>query len=138
MAVDADVELLAASLRADTRDLAAFVEALASKLEGALPQHTRVRRSLGLLGRRKRVARIEVELGEDRYVLGWEGGELEARRAKTVRGVVLKNEPLAPAEWVDSLARAIAAEARTSEQGRLALERLVGATPPGTPIQGEI
>jgi hypothetical protein len=132
MAEDVDFELLAASLRADTQDLSVFVEALASKLEGALPQRTRVsRRSLGLLGRRKQVRRIEVELGEERYVLVCDGGASEARRAKVVRGVVLKSELLALEEWVESLARAIAMEARTSEHGRQALERLLGAGPGG-------
>jgi hypothetical protein len=84
-----------------------------------------------LFTRRKRVGRIEVELGEERYVLVADGGALEARRAKVVRGVVLKSEPLGLEEWVESLAQAIAAEARTSEQGRLALERLLGAPPGG-------
>jgi hypothetical protein len=131
MAGDADFELLAASLRADTRDLAVFLDVLGSKLEGALPQRTRVSRSRGLFGRRKQVERIVVELGEDRYVLRYDGGALEARRSKAVRGVVLKNELLGLEEWVESLARAIAAEARRSEHGRLALERLLGVSPGG-------
>jgi hypothetical protein len=131
MAGDADFELLAASLRADTQDLSIFLEALASKLEGALPQRTRVSRSLGLFTKRKRVRRIEVELGEERYVLVSDGGVLEARRATAVRGVVLKNELLGLEEWVESLARAIAVEARQSEHGRLALERLLGVRPGG-------
>jgi hypothetical protein len=132
MAGDADLDLLAASLRADTEDLSVFVEALAAKLEGALPQRTRVsRRTLGLLDRRKQVRSIEVELGEERYVLVSDGGAPEARRATVVRGVVLKAEPLGLEEWIESLARAIAAEARTSERGRLALERLLGAGPGG-------
>ena len=130
MAGDADFELLAASLRADTRDLAVFLEALASKLEGALPQRTRVsRRSRSLFDRRKQVARIEVELGEERYVLRDDGGALEARRARVVGGIVLKNEVLGLEEWIESLARAIAAEARVSERGRLALEQLLGMGP---------
>jgi len=130
MAGDADFELLAASLRADTRDLAVFLEALASKLEGALPQRTRVsRRARSLFDRRKQVARIEVELGEERYVLRDDGGALEARRARVVGGIVLRNELLGLEEWIESLARAIAAEARVSERGRLALEQLLGMGP---------
>ena len=39
---DPGFELVAASLRADATDLAAFVEALAVKLEGALPGSVRV------------------------------------------------------------------------------------------------
>jgi hypothetical protein len=130
MAGDADFELLAASLRADTHDLAMFLEALASKLEGALPQRTRIsRRSRSLFDRRKQVARIEVELGEERYVLRNDDGVLEARRARVVGGVVLKSELLGLEEWIESLARAIAAEARLSERGRLALEQLLGVSP---------
>ena len=41
---DPGFELVAASLRADATDLAAFVEALAVKLEGALPGSVRVER----------------------------------------------------------------------------------------------
>ena len=48
MAADDDeFELVAASLRADASDLAAFVEALAVKLEQALPWYTRVHRRSG-------------------------------------------------------------------------------------------
>lgn len=130
MTDDLDFDLLAASLRADTRDLAAFVEALAAKLEGALPAATRVaRRSRGLLSREKRVAVLEVDLGEERYLLDHDQGAVQTRCATAVRGVVLKTEQVALEEWLERLARSIAAEARRSEQGRHALERLLGAAP---------
>src|SRR5580765_1953029 len=132
MAADDDeFELVAASLRADASDLAAFVEALAAKLEQALPWYTRVhRRSTSLLAKRKRVDRIEVTVGEEQYVLNSDRGSIDARRATTVRGIVLKSEPVALDQWIDALARAIAADARQSEQGRSALERLLGARRP--------
>ena len=41
------VEMLAASLRADSTDLKAFLEALAAKLEGALPEQTHQRSEPG-------------------------------------------------------------------------------------------
>ena len=45
-----DMDLLAASLRADSSDVNAFVESLAAKLEEAVPDHTRVeRRRAGLM-----------------------------------------------------------------------------------------
>jgi hypothetical protein len=130
MAEEGDFELVAASLRADADDLGAFVQALGVKLERALPQRTRVRRrSPGLFSRRTRVERIEVDAGEEQYVLGYDKGRVETRRAKTVGGIVLKTEALALDEWIEGLARAIAAEARTSEHGRQALARLLGAGP---------
>ncbi len=130
MAGENDFELVAASLRAGAGDLGAFVEALAVKLEQALPQRTRVRRRApGLFTKRKRVEQIEVNVGEEDYLLAYQRGAVETRRASTVRGIVLKSEPVPLDEWIEGLARAIAAEARSSEQGRGALERLLGARP---------
>jgi hypothetical protein len=128
LAGEDDFELVAASLRADAGDLGVFIEALAVKLEQALPQRTRVRRrASGLLAKRKRVEQIEVSVGEEDYLLGCQRGGVETRRASTVRGIVLRSEPVPLDEWIEGLARAIAAEARSSEQGRRALERLLGA-----------
>ena len=73
-----DIELLAASLRADASDLAAFVEALASKLEGALKERVKVvRKRVSLFSGRKRVQTITIDLGDHEYVLGV--GRLEGR-----------------------------------------------------------
>ena len=120
-----DVELVAASLRASSSDLKTFVEVLADKLEGALPGRVLVeRKSVRFLAKEKRVDRIECQLGDARYVLSTRNG-LEVRRAKAVRGVVLKTEELSFDEWLGALAQALADEARTSEQARLALEQLL-------------
>jgi hypothetical protein len=122
-----DFELLAASLRADARDVDAFVEALGAKLEGALPARTRVvRKSARLLSKQKRVTSITVDLGEDRFVLERTRGVVETRHAHTVRGIVLKSETLELNDWIGSLVRAIARAADTSEHGRLALAQLLG------------
>jgi hypothetical protein len=123
----ADFDLVAASLRADATDTHALAEALALRLEGALPAQTRVhRRSKRLLSREKLVRRMEVDLGDARYSLELDDrGGARAVRAQEVRGIVLKNEPLAIDAWLDALARDLTALAEASEQGRLALERLL-------------
>jgi hypothetical protein len=127
VAAEPDFDLVAASLRAETTDLHAFVEALAAKLEQALPQATRVdRRSKKFLSREKVVRQIDVEVGENRYLLGVDDrGQPEARRAKAVRGIVLKTEELDIDGWIDGLARDLTEHAAATEQGRLALERLL-------------
>jgi hypothetical protein len=118
-----DLDLIASSLRADASDTRALAEALAVKLEGALPQQTRVeRRSRGFLSRTKEVRRLEVDCGDYRYVLEPDG---RATRAHEVRGITLKNEPLSLDAWIDALARDLGEMAEASEQGRLALERLL-------------
>jgi hypothetical protein len=123
----ADFDLVAASLRADASDSRGFVEALAVRLEAALPAQTQVkRRSKRFLSAAKVVRLIEVDAGDNRYALEVDDrGGMEARRSAAVRGIVLKNDPLPVDEWIDSLARDLAEQARVSEQGRLALERLL-------------
>jgi hypothetical protein len=125
--VPEDFDLVAASLRADAADSRGLAEALALRLETALPSQTRVeRRARRLLSRDKVVRAIEVDAGENRYSLEVdERGGMETRRSAAVRGIVLKNDPLPLEEWIDALARDISEQARTSAQGREALERLL-------------
>ena len=122
-----DFEMVAASLRADDSDTRTYVEALATKLEGALPGHVQVERhARKLLSHDKVVRRIAVVLGECRYTLDSDGsGSVDCTRAKAVRGIVLKNERLGLADWVTALAQDMAAQAATSEEARIALQRLL-------------
>ena len=114
---------LAASLRADARDLGVFLEVLAAKLEGALPGVS-VEQEGGLFSRR-RVKRVAVDLGEHRYELARAAGGLSGRHSHTVRGITLKTELLELEAWIEALSRDLAERARSSEQGRQALERLL-------------
>lgn len=120
-------DLVAASLRADTTDLAAFVEALAVKLQGALPGDVTVERSGGgLLGRgQRRVRRIAVTMEGGRYDLERDGSQIQTSRRNEVRGIVIKSEQLGLDEWIDELSRELTERARQSEQSRAALQRLL-------------
>lgn len=121
-----DFEMLTASLRADSADLPTFVEALAVKLEGALPGRCEVERhAKKLLSHDKVVRRVTLSVGDWRYTLDSDGGTVTTTRAKAVRGIVLKTEQVPLAAWVEALAQDLSAEAATSEQARLALERLL-------------
>jgi len=127
MGAEPSFDLDAAALRADGRDLDAGVEVLATKLEGALPAATRVeRRARGLLSRERRVERIELALGECTYVLSRERHGLATTRARTVRGVRIKNEQLDVDAWLAALEADLREEARTSAEARAAVERLLG------------
>lgn len=121
---DADFDLLAASLRADAGDVRVFVEALATKLEGAFGSQVRVERKGGMLGP-KRVRRIALELGEDRYELEHDDGRVACRRSTIVRGIALKNEELQLDAWIDDVSRGLVEAAQSTERGRVALERLL-------------
>jgi hypothetical protein len=94
-------------------------------LEGAFPDRARIERK-GLLGP-KRVRRVAVNLGDDEYELEHDEGRVACRRRSVVRGIALKNEELPLDRWIDELSRGLVAEAGSTERGRQALERLLGA-----------
>src|SRR5690349_9466508 len=112
-----DLDLLAASLRADATDTAAFLEALAARLESALPGQVEVQRKGGLFGGGKRVRRIAVRLGDSHYEIEGEHGALTARRRSVVRGIALKSEELGVDAWIEGLSADLLELAQRSEQG---------------------
>jgi hypothetical protein len=122
---DTDFDLLAASLRADAGDLRSFVEALATKLEGAFGGHVHVERKGGMFGGDKRVRRIALELGDEQYDLEHDDGAVACRRRTVVRGIALKNEDLPLEAWIDAVTAALVDAARSTERDRVALERLL-------------
>lgn len=122
---DLDIDLIAASLRADQSDLESFVEALSVKLEEALPGHVRTWRWRTRLFGPKAVQRVAVDLGPERFDLRFSDGALEAQRAKLSGGIVLKSETVAPEDWLRSLGAALAEEAQRNANARQALERLL-------------
>lgn len=119
-------DLVAASLRADGTDLAAFAEALGGKLEDALPGRTTVvRRGDGMLSRHKRVRAIEVRMDDCVYAIGFDRGDAQAERRTEVRGVILRREPIDVDGWIEALSRSLAELAQRSERDRIALGRLL-------------
>jgi hypothetical protein len=124
---DLSFDLDAAGLRVDLADVAAYVEALAHKLEIALPAQTTVqRRAKKLLSREKVVESIQVQLGDHSYVLKAHGHRVEASRGRAVRNITIRNEPLELDDWVRALAGDLRSRAAESAEARAALDRLVG------------
>jgi hypothetical protein len=119
-------ELFAASLRADKADLKTFLDALAVKLEGSLPDFTRITRQGSIFSRERPVKEIAVSLGEFQYRIGRERqGSLVAVRAHVVRGIVLKTEQITVDLWIQELSEALAQLADQSAQARTTLERFL-------------
>src|SRR6266702_459903 len=95
-------ELFAASLRADKTDLKTFLDALAVKLEGSLPDYTRVTRQGRFFSRERSVKNILVALGDYNYRRGSEKqGLLIWVFEHVVRGIVLKTEQTTVDQWID-------------------------------------
>jgi hypothetical protein len=121
-----DIDLLAASLRADSGDLGAFVEGLAAKLEDALPGRVNVQRGRrGMFGP-KVVRKVSVQgAGERLELVRGEGNAIETRRCRMSGGIVIKSDPVDTETWLQAVGQTLASEAERSEQTRQALERLL-------------
>jgi hypothetical protein len=120
-----DIDLIAAALRADSSDLSTFVEALAVKLEEAVPGGVRVeRRRDGLFGA-KQVRRIALDAGDQRLELQRAGAGIETLCSRLSGGIVLKRESVDTDAWLEALGQALSAEAKRSQITRQALERLL-------------
>jgi hypothetical protein len=120
------LDLAGASLRAEGRELDAFLEVLAARLEEALPGVAKVeRRRFGLRGPR-RVRRIALDAGERRLeLLVGGGGSPQACRLRLSGGIVLRRERLSLEDWLRELAEVVAERARESSAAREALERIL-------------
>ena len=120
------VELYAASLRADYNDAAAFLEALALKFEGALPAHTKVTRHTSLFSRERPIKEMAVTLGDFQYRIGKERqGPLLAQRSHVVRGIVLNSQQVPVEQWIEEVAEALAQLAAHNQQASMALSRFL-------------
>lgn len=128
MTPDDDFDLIAAGIRSDGSDLRISIEALATKLEAALPGQTRVSRSGGgLFGRARRSVRsIAVSVGDCRYALTVSPGGLDGARTREVGGVAIKHESLPASEWVSALTADLRERSQQSAAARTALEQLLG------------
>lgn len=99
-----DFDLSMAWYRKAQGDLRAFLEAFAVRMDGAAPGRVRIeRRRDGLFSARSHVARVTISGESDAYILDLDDGRLSARRARSVRGVTVKSEPMDLPQWLAAL-----------------------------------
>jgi hypothetical protein len=101
-----DFDLDAAWLRKAKGDMKAFVEALAARLEAALPGSVDVeRRRDGLFSRSSHVTKILLHFETSELTLELDHGRLHAKRAKVVRGVTISSEAVGVTAWLGEVMR---------------------------------
>ena len=115
-------DLGAAWLRRAQRDLGAFTEALAIRLEAAMPGAVTVERCRdGLFSRKTHVAAIAVRIPTGVLSLKAGHGRLHATRAKVVRGVSIGSEEITVPAWLDEVMRSTRALGREAGAAHEAL-----------------
>ena len=127
-----DVQLLAATLRADRGDVASYARVLGGALADALPTgmvEVTHHRSLAdrLAGRAGRPVAVVVH-GDERQLVLREGarGATEAAVHQVVRGVVISRRAVGVDEWLQALAEDLTRIAARDAAARAALARLLG------------
>lgn len=118
---DQDIDLIMAALRADTADLAMFLDVIAVKLSDALPGHTRVERSGWP---RRQIRAVSVDMGDRQFRLHRAHG-IQADIAHVVKGVTLSTQRVGVDEWLRALATSLSEFAAAQARGREALDRLL-------------
>jgi hypothetical protein len=121
------LDLAAAELRADSTDTRALLDALAARLEEALPRMAVVKRRRvgGFRSKQTEIERIDVALEDQRFELEDARSGLRCTRHMVVRGITLKREELPLTQWVNELVSEVTSAATISEQARMTLEGLL-------------
>jgi hypothetical protein len=99
-----DFDQNTAWIRRAQADMTAFLEGLATRLEGDMPGLVEVERKAdGLFAKNSHIEAITIHTGNNDYFLKRDGAHISTVRAKTVRGIVLKHEDLSLSVWLESL-----------------------------------
>jgi hypothetical protein len=129
------LEMIAAALRADSADVSVYARVLTESLGEALPADCvtidRGRRTMAdrRNGRPGQVEKVTVRLGDRVLSLRvQEGRPPAAEICREVRGIVLSRQPATLQEWVDELARALAAHAQQNAHAAEVLRKLVAGS----------
>src|SRR5579859_3250990 len=128
------LEEITAALRADSADVAIYARVLTGSLGDALPPGCVVverSRSMSdrMRGRPGEVTKVTVRLGERVLTLATAPGRPPAAEiCREVRGVVLSRQPAGMQEWVDELAKELAAHAQQNAHAAAVLRKLVAGS----------
>jgi len=132
---DLSLEMITAALRADSADVAVYARVLTESLGDALPADCvtvdRARRTMSdrRNGRPGQVEKVTVRLGDQVLSLRVQPGRPPAAEiCREVRGIVLSRQPATLQEWVDQLARGLAAHAQQNAHAAEVLRKLVAGS----------
>jgi hypothetical protein len=118
--VQVDAAQIAAGMRLDLSNTAAFLQRLAQMLESAFAERSKVQRQGA------DVVAIEIELTPDVFVVKRDGHGVVAQHKKIVRGIALKTTAHPIDRWVEMLHASLAAHANENTRATAALASLFG------------
>ncbi len=120
-----DLELTAASLRADGSDVRVLVKVLVDQLSDALGPRLQVRRAGGRLRRSEEIRSIRITMGDDQFDAEVDGSALRCTIGHSSGGIRIRSEKTDMGTWLGRLLASLKIEAAHSQAVRLALESMV-------------
>jgi hypothetical protein len=104
MTQNIDFDMQAAWLRRFKADAESNLRAFALRLKEAMPELVTIHETRGFFSSAAKTTSVTIDLGENRYSLGIDGGRLKATIAMVVRGITLNTKNVDPSEWFVRLA----------------------------------
>ncbi len=120
-----DLELAAASLRADGSDVGILVKVLADQLGDALGSRLVVQRAGGRFRKSDNVRSIRITMDGDQFDAEVDGPTLRCTIGHSSGGIRIRSEKVDVDEWLNRLLTVLKAEAANSQAVRQALESMV-------------
>ena len=121
MQVAIDAQQIAAGMAFDHSNIEASMARLAWALAQGFPQQTQVQWEGQWL------MHLDVSLDNDRFIVQREAQKLVARYQRVVRGIALKNAPLAYDRWFEQLTQALARTANSNARAAWVLGQIGGS-----------
>jgi hypothetical protein len=119
-----DLELAAASLRADGSDVHILVKVLVDQLSDALGSRLKVERA-GRFRKSEEIKSLKIAMGDDQFDAEVDGGTLKCTIGRSSGGIRIRSEKVDIDTWLNRLLTVLKAEAANSQAVRLALENMV-------------
>ncbi len=125
-----DLELAAASLRADATDVGVLMKVLAETLADALGPRLEVKRSGGRFRKSDDVRSLRISLADDLFEAEMEDGSVRCTIGHSSGGIRIRSEKVGVDSWLARLLASLKTEATDSLSVRRALEAIVIGRPP--------
>jgi hypothetical protein len=120
------LDVLAASLRADTVQSADLLEQLARMLQAAVPEAVTIKRAGWFMSKERPIEELDVIFDDYQYqIVREKHGSMTARSMKKVRGVVLKTTEISVEECIEDILGALKEMSEKNAQTRRALNKFV-------------
>jgi len=120
-----DLELAAASLRADASDVHILVKVLADLLSDALGSRLKVEKAGGRFRKSDDIRSLSIGMGDDQFDAEVDGTSLRCTIGHTSGGIRIRSEKVDVDTWLNRLLTMLKAEAANSQAVRMALENMV-------------